>query len=145
LLCDAVINQSCIVFGGDVTVGAGWGSPLRVHCRQTMGRAEMEAQCLPPDGEATHVSSIPGWRNSSLALNSLCVLGVGGVTVFCKPDLGSPADVFISSFSTWEAGSRPLSGQGETGSGADAWLRCGSQSLHLESQATCWAHSQFGH
>lgn len=88
-----------------------------------MGRAGMETQSLPTDGEATHVSSIPGWRNSSLALNTLCVLGVGGDAVFYKPDPGSPADVFISSFSTWEAGSRPLSGQGEgeAGSGADAW------------------------
>lgn len=86
-----------------------------------MGRAEIETQCLPPDGEATHVSSIPGWRDSSLALRILCAWGVGGDTVFCKPDPGSPTDVFISSFSTWEAGSRPLSGQGEAGSGADAW------------------------
>ena len=31
-------------------------------------------------------------------------LGVGGNTVFSKPDPGSLADVFISSFSTWEAG-----------------------------------------
>lgn len=109
------------MFGGDDTVGAGWGSPLCVHCPQMMGRAEKKTQCLPTDGKAIHVSSIPGWRNSSLALNTLCVLGVGGDAVFCKLDPGSPADVFISSFSTWEAGSRPLSGPGEAGSGADAW------------------------
>lgn len=34
----------------------------------------------------------------------LCALGMGGNTVFCKPDPGSPTYVFISAFSTWEAG-----------------------------------------
>lgn len=31
-------------------------------------------------------------------------LGVSGNTAFSKPNPGSPVDVFISSFSTWEAG-----------------------------------------
>ena len=45
-------------------------------------------------------------RLARFALDFLAhgALGVGGNTVFSKPDPGSPADVFISSFSTWEAG-----------------------------------------
>ena len=80
----------------------------------------METQCLPPDGEATHVSSIPGWRNSSLALSTPGALGVGGDTVFCKPDPGSTADVYF--FLLYLGGrQQAFVRTGEPGSGADAW------------------------
>lgn len=42
--------------------------------------------------------------------STLCAPGVCGNTAFSKPDPGSPADVFISSFSTWEAGVWPRLG-----------------------------------
>lgn len=96
--------------GGDDTIGAGGAGGITSVCPLSPrdGNGINGNQSLLAYDEKTHVSSIPGWRNLSLALSILCVLGVGGDTIFCKPDPGSPTDVFISSFSTWEAGSRHL-------------------------------------
>lgn len=105
MLYDVVVNQSFTVVASDDTVRSGVGRITSVcPLSPYNGKSRNGNQSLLAHDEETHVSSIPAWRNLSLALSTLCVLGVGGDTIFCKPDPGSPTDVFIFSFSTWEAG-----------------------------------------